>query len=145
MLRLPVAHLAVLIGGNDYREYVIGASHREQAWLRWQGRKFWRSLLEGTPPDLDDSVHTYEAVRQLHPDIDRDAEVEIDAGAYEAWGGAAAEIERLKGVVNLSRSRITEDMGGARYGLTFGTKVVRRQSTQGGSPYPVLIRQKDTA
>lgn len=145
VLRLPVAHLAVLIGGNDYREYVITESPREQAWLRWRGRKFWRSILENTPPPLDDSVHTYEAVRQLHPNITPDSAVEVDLDAYEQWANAAADLDRLKGVINLSRSRITEDMGDARYGLNFGTKVVRRQSTKGGAPYPVLIPQKDTA
>lgn len=145
VLDLPVAHVTVLIGGNDYREYTIKASAREQAWLRWRGRKFWRSLLDGTPPDLDDSVHTYEAVRQLHPDITPTEAVEVDLEAYEAWRAADAELKRLKGVINLSRSLITQEMHDARYGLNFGTKVVRRQSTKGGAPYPVLISQKDTA
>lgn len=144
VLQLPLAYVAVLIGGNDYREYIIYSSVREQAWLRWQGRKFWKSILEHRPPPLDESVHTYEAVRQMHPSINPTDSIEIDIETYESWRDADAETKRLKGVINLSRSRISEEMGEARYGLNFGEKVVIRQSTKGGTPYPKLCPQKGT-
>ena len=71
------AWVAVLIGGNDYREYRIPFDEADAASLREAGAAFWESLQADDEPPIDASWATYEAVRDLHPEIN-DEDVEID-------------------------------------------------------------------
>lgn len=145
-LGLQRVYLAVLIGGNDYREYEITPEPGEIEHLRAAGEAFWTSLQNGTPPPLDESEHTYEAIRELHPEIDG-TEVQVDADDVEAWRHAAAEIKRLKGVEANSKSKVAEQMGNARHGLIGDEKAVVRQTQGSGRPFPKLIplKKKDKA
>jgi putative phage-type endonuclease len=131
VLELPRAHLAVLIGGSDYREYVIPYAADEAAWLREQGEEFWQSVLNGPTPDLDGSGATYEAVRELHPDIDGQT-VEIDA-ALHAWfqeSKRAAEQAATEHVA--AKATLLDAMGQAQYAEVNGERVYRRQKSGRG-------------
>lgn len=137
------AHVAVLIGGNDPRSYHVTWEPDEAEWLRDQASAFWHDhVLAGVPPMIDGSDATYEAVRSMHPDIDPDTEVEIDPVLFDGWESTAAEIKRLTEVMKRNRSRVAEQMGTARYGTVLGERVVIRQSTKAGAPYPKLIPAK---
>jgi putative phage-type endonuclease len=67
----PLMHVermdvAVLIGGQDYREYTIARDHELEAMLVAAGEKFWRDhILKREPPALDasDSTRRYLALK----------------------------------------------------------------------------------
>lgn len=145
VLGLSSAWCAVLIGGNDYREYHLTWDADEAEFLREAGRAFWESIQNGEPPEIDDSDSTYEVVRQLHPDIDAEASVEIPPALILPWEQAKGVIDEAEREIAKAKSRITDHMGDARYGCIAGQKVVIRQSTKTGLPYVKLATQKREA
>lgn len=48
---LPIADVAVLIGGSDFRLYHVDADTELQGLIIDQEAAFWRAVQEGTPPD----------------------------------------------------------------------------------------------
>lgn len=48
---LPVADVAVLIGGQDFRLYEVPADRELQDMIVEQEAEFWRRVQDGTPPD----------------------------------------------------------------------------------------------
>lgn len=129
------AHLAVLIGGNEPREYVIEADSDDQRTLREAGAAFWESLQANDEPPIDCSDSTYAAVRELNPQIDPDVDAEIDPDLWAAYlehktAGEhhASELQRIK-------SQILATAGTARL-ITYNTEpVLRRQMSSAGTPY----------
>lgn len=97
--------------------------------------KWVQSLNEGTPPPLDDSPATYEAIRGVHPDIEAGEVVEIDpATATQLLDAVASEAD---GKRRARRAKIdaTEMMGNAQYLKCGGVKIADRRSRAGGTPY----------
>lgn len=131
---LPVCHLAALIGGNEPREYVIRADAGDQRALREAGAAFWESLQNNDEPPLDCSDSTYESVRDLNPEIDREADIEIGAlwSEYEA-----ARVVRDDSAAKLTgvKSQILAAMGTARIATANTEPVLRRQMSSAGTPY----------
>ena len=131
VLELPVAHLAVLIGGSDYREYEIAYSADEATWLREQGEAFWQSVLDGEQPDIDGSDATYQAVRELHPDINGET-VEIDRALHEWFTDSRKAAEQAKAEHTAARAPLLDAMGDAQYAEIDGERVYRRQKSGRG-------------
>lgn len=105
--------------------------------------EFWAGVVNGIQPAWDGSMATYEAVRQLHPEID-DEEVEIDGGfhllaAQEAHDATAQALNKAK-------SEVLALMGRAKYayveheGERF--RVASRQARGTGTPYLVISKGK---
>lgn len=132
---LDRAYVAVLIGGNEPREYVIEADAEDQATLRAAGEQFWQSLQTDNEPPIDCSDSTYEAVRRLYPGIDPDEVVELNAIKWHEYlqlrqsADAAAEgLQRVK-------SELLAAMGTARIGTYQDVPVLRRQMSSTTTPY----------
>ena len=136
VLDVPEAHLAVLIGGSDYREYQIAYAADEAEWLREQGAEFWQTVLDGSPPELDGSDATYEAVRKLHPEINGE-DVEIDQALYAAYATTKKKADEAKAEHQKAKSEVLEAMGEAKRAVIVADDltipVLRRQPGRGGS------------
>lgn len=78
-LGLRIAHVAVLIGGSDYREYVIDmatVNPAEMTYMRSQAEKFMASVAAGERPDIDGSTATYDVMKAWPENvIDDDVQV----------------------------------------------------------------------
>lgn len=133
VLGLPVAHLAVLIGGSDYREYEIPYVADEAEWLREQGAAFWRDVIEGNAPEIDGHDATYTAVRELHPEIEKGVNVELDPELWAEFTASKAEAEAAKTRHQKAKSQVLDQMGQANYAHVNGLSVLRRQPGRGGS------------
>jgi putative phage-type endonuclease len=105
--------------------------------------EFWSGITEGIQPQWDGSASTYEAVRQLHPQID-DEEVEID-GAFRLLA-AQQEHDEALAKLNAMKSEILSLMGRAKYAYVEheGEKfrVASRQARGNGTPYLVISKGK---
>lgn len=64
------AHLTVMGPFFRWHTYEIPFDQAVFDELVEQARGFWLSIQFGREPDLDDTVPTYNCVRELHPDID---------------------------------------------------------------------------
>ena len=143
VLELPEAHMAVLIGGSDYREYVIRYNVDEAEWLREQGRLFWESVKADEPPPLDGSEATYEAVRRLHPEINGE-DADLDPALYARYVDSKALVEESAKAHRQAKSEVLDAMGQAKRALVDETPVLRRQPARGGSVALYPINQPKT-
>lgn len=96
------------------------------------------SLTEATPPDLDNSIATYECVRRLHPDIDRDTEVELDTELATAYLQAVADQKLIDAELRGTKIRLLDAMGSAQYATCRGHRIADRRNGRGDnvSLYP---------
>lgn len=140
MFQLAMAHqvprvcLAVLFGDPfDLRSYYIDRDDELIDGLLTRCREFYDSLTDDTAgPELDDSEATYEAMRKLHPEIDRDAEVTLTDAEAEEFVNAAAGTKIAETRARAARSVVLERMGQARIAKCNGQVIARRQPSKYG-------------
>lgn len=134
------AYVATLFSGSKYREFEVEADAFEQdANLRQV--ELWRTYLaDGTQPDYDGSEATYEAVREMHPEIDPDLpDVELhDIGSLYLI--ATKDFEQAEAHLREMKARVMDLMGKAKRGLVAGEWIVTRQAKAAGRPY--LVNKK---
>lgn len=66
--QLPVADVAVLVGGSDFRLYEVPADRELQGDILEAEVEFWRFVEQGIQPPLDFSApHVLAVVRKLYP------------------------------------------------------------------------------
>lgn len=127
------AHVAVLLGpGLEFAEFVIQRDDDLIDAITARCKDFFDSLAGDDPPDLDDHVATYEAIRAIHPDIEPGLTVELtpeQADEFLAAGDAAkAAISRERA----AKTVVLAALGKAQYGVTDGLRVARRQPSKNG-------------
>lgn len=143
VMGVPVAWVAVLIGGNDYREYRIDYDAEDARSLREAGAAFWASLSAGDEPPIDCSFATHDAVRELHDGLDPDLDVEIPADLHAAYLLSKDAADTAADEHRQIKSAVLNVMGTARRALVEGTARLRRQPAKGGNF--ALYQIKDTA
>ena len=124
----------------DYADYAQDAVLIEQ-----KAREFYDSLSGDTPPDLDDTVATYEAVRKAHPDIDRGETVELtreQADDLVTFAHLAKETERS---LRLAKSTVLDVMANAQYATCEGVRIARRQPRGDQVSFVVVGKPGDLA
>lgn len=104
-----------------------------------QRLRVWADTLAAdTPPPLDDSLATFEAMRRVHPDIDMDAVAEITEAEAVELLSASLDLADAEARDRLARSTVLDHMGRARFAVCNGIKVARRQpSGKGIAFYPL--------
>lgn len=137
-----VAYIAVLFGRPrlGFREYRIERDDALIDRIVQRCKAFYDSLALDEAPDLDDSVATYEAIRALHPDIDRDLTVDLDRADAAEWVAAEVALKAAEERSRLAKSVVLQAMGRARIATCDGTKVARRQPNRAGVS---LVRTAD--
>lgn len=138
---LPRAHVAVLIGGSDYREYVVDYDADEAKALRAAARLFLDSIAADDRPDIDAHGQTYQAIRELHPDIDETVDVELSDEHAERYVRARAALKAAEADEQEARSIVADVMGDARRATWCDHTIARRQAKAGGMPYVVASRK----
>lgn len=142
-LDLQVAHLAVLIGGSTYREYVIRRHDGDAALMRDAAALFLADIAAGNVPALDSSAATFAIVRQLHPEIDgNDYELDRDLAARYVEAVRAAEDADMD--LQGAAIAVLAAMGPARRAVYLGATIASRQAKGGNSPTLVKSRKLPT-
>lgn len=118
VLGLHAAHVVCLIGGNDVREYLIEQDPGDWEWMTDAASDFLDSLAAGTPPDIDSSSATYEAIREAVPDVDRDAQAILPTKLADSYHRAVAALAQAKDSEQLHRSLVMDAMGTAHKAAT---------------------------
>ncbi len=140
VLDAPGAHVALLVGGNDYREYWVDHDPAEAAELRQHAEAFLASLETGVRPDIDEHTATYQAVRELHPDIDG-TDVEVDDELAARFTLARRQLATATEAEQYARNLIADAMGTARRATWEGKAIATRQARGDGLPYVVAGRR----
>lgn len=104
----------------------------------------WQASLEmGLAPQRDRSVSTYETVRGLHPDIDRDAVVQVDAAQAVNLLDRITGVDRAEAEARAAKIEAMELMGKARLLKCGDVKVADRRTRSGGKPYVQFDKKAD--
>jgi putative phage-type endonuclease len=112
-------HVAVLIGGNDYRQFTVYRAEHEQLItdLRAAGARAWQQIIDRRPPVLPDSADPevlLDLYEQLHPDragdvfIDRDGDAQDALADYLDAGNDEREAEARK---NAAKAKLVGALG----------------------------------
>jgi len=126
------AHLMVLGPFFEAHTYVIEYDEAIAETIVAKCQQFWNSLQADESPPLDDSVATYKAVRELHPDIDGST---VQVGLFDALtvlqhDRAAKTTETL---LRGAKTRLLDAMGNAQTAMCGEVKIAdRRPHARGG-------------
>lgn len=103
VLGVERCHVAVLIAGSEYREYVVEYDESEARLLREAGARFMDDLARDIRPDIDGHSATYQAIREIPEGLDP-VDVEIPTllrdrfyAAQDAAWEAEDELTACKG------------------------------------------------
>jgi len=131
-----VCDVSVLIAGSDYREYRVTYAAAEVAQMREAARAFLDTLDARQPPPLDGHDATYEAVKELHPDIEP-AAVELPADVAEPYLDALAAVASADREKKHRAAAVITAMGNAQYATYRNERIASRipPRTEGGHPY----------
>lgn len=98
-------HVALLVSGHDYREYVVEYDETDAKVMRDAAERFLDDVRRGHRPPIDGADATYQTIR-VQPDGLEDRDVEIPFGtvcrwdaAYEAHQVAETELTKVRGEV----------------------------------------------
>lgn len=137
---LPRVHYAVLSPYMEFREYVVEYDAEDAAWVREQVQAFMASLDDPTAePDVDESEHTYAALRNLHPDIDG-TQVELSPQVAVEYVHAVRSKKHADAALTKARNEVAREMGTAQRAVFAGITYATRISKQGGTPYVQTAR-----
>lgn len=144
VLGLQVGHIAVLIGGHDYREYRIEFDADEFQLLADAGAEFMASLERNERPDIDERSATYQAIRELHPDIDP-LDVELTDETALRYLIARDHLKRATANEQHARSLVADEMGTAQRATWFHDgqlwTLASRQARGDGTPFVKVGRR----
>lgn len=139
VLGLDHATVAVLVGGYDYREYTITYDPDEAAQLVTAGAAFLDDVANRVRPDIDDHTATYQAVKEMHPDI-TGAEVELTDDTAIAFIDAKHAEKAAKDRARQATARVADEMGNARRAVWNDRTIATRQARGDSTPYVVAAR-----
>lgn len=138
------AHLMVLGPYFQAHTYVIGFDAGLADAIQSECRRFFESLESDTPPPLDDTVATYQTVRELHPDIDAGRVVQVDHES--AWRLLQFD-EDLKAndrVLRAAKAALLDLMGDAQTAMCGDIKIAdRRPHARGGVALALATKNLD--
>jgi peptidoglycan/xylan/chitin deacetylase (PgdA/CDA1 family) len=138
---LDLAHVAVLIGGSEYREYQVTASPEEAAFMRERAVEFLGTVERRERPSIDEHDQTYQVIRDLHPDIE-DVSVEVPAGIALPYLAANANYKDAEAAKRCAGSVLADFMGSARRATWAGDQIAMRISKGGGVPFLQAVSHK---
>ncbi|MDZ7910766.1 MAG: YqaJ viral recombinase family protein [Rhodococcus sp. (in: high G+C Gram-positive bacteria)] len=112
--------------------YVIEYSAQLAAAIVEAVRKWNASLAAGEPPELDDTISTYETVRRLHPEIDG-REVQLDPDLAADYLTAVADDKEITKRLRGLKTRVLDVMGNAQTAVVIDLKIATRTPGRGDS------------
>lgn len=97
--------------------------------------QFWQSLVDNNPPPAsDDTTATYDAVRGLHPMIDRDTTIPVDERLAHDLLQANADVEQAKSRLQTAKNELLEVMGTTHRAVYGGHVIAQREAGRGKLP-----------
>jgi hypothetical protein len=127
----------------DWVEHEFAFDQFEADVMEQRAIEFWDSVRNGHAPDFDGSESTYEAVRELHPDIEPGLEIEIDG--IHNLANAQLAFEEAEFALRKQKSEVLALMGKAQHAYTevdgVRYRVASRQSRAGSKPFLVINKR----
>ncbi len=124
-------YLAVLIGNRDFRIFTIERDEAEIAALMDAERDFWQRVQTDTPPALDGSPATTEAIKTIYKESGENV---VDlfpmAARLDQYTALCGQIKELEALRDEAANYVKAYMGDARGGECGRYKVTWKSSTR---------------
>lgn len=137
VLGLTRCHVAVLIAGSEYREYVIEHDAAEVALMRDAGAEFMRSVQANERPDIDGHTATYQAIKAL-PEGQDDNDIEVSAERRDRYFAALDNAKAADEEKRAAAGQLLDEIGTGRRAVcerrTIATRTVRDGRTYSLQP-----------
>lgn len=144
VLSVSRCHVAVLIAGSEYREYLVEYDPAEAETLRAAGEEFVASLNSGTRPNIDGHMATYDTIRELPEGLD-DVDVEIPGGLRDRFHTAQDVFWRAEDELTACKGLLLDAIGTGRRAVVLRERVATR-TVRDGRTYQLLpARTRRTA
>jgi len=125
------AHLMVMGPFFRWHTYEVPFDEGIFSALVDRAARFHSSLAAGEPPALDDSVPTYRAVREVHPDISPGTTCEVPVDLARDYLTAVEGRKAADVAERGAKTRLLDLMGDTELARTDGGLVVARRSARG--------------
>jgi putative phage-type endonuclease len=126
-LGLKVGHVTCLfLSSRSIRNYVVKYDEADVLLMRKAAEDFLRRIEDGDPPPIDHTPATAHALKQLHPDLDPDAEAEIKPDLAEDYRFAKLALDDAQAQYDLLTNQVRAAMGDAKKAVSGGEKVATR-------------------
>jgi putative phage-type endonuclease len=129
-------HVAVLIAGSEYREYVIDYNADEAALLRDAGARFMHDLEHDVRPDIDGHSATYQTVRVLPEGLD-DVDVEVDPLLVRRFHDAQDAAWEAEDELTACKASLLDLIDTGRRAVLDGQRIATR-TVRDGKTYSLL-------
>jgi predicted phage-related endonuclease len=127
------AHLVVMGPFFKHFTYTVEFDQKIADWMVAKAQEFYASLSSGTPPPLDDTVSTYNAVRAQHPGIVEGMQVEVPESLYMDLSAATAESKAADTKLRGLKTKLLDVVGDAQCATVNGEVVATRRPSSKGS------------
>ena len=120
-------HIAVLIGGNKYEQFVVHRSEDYINELIAAEAEFWKLVEERTPPPIDGTKASTELIKRLYPEAEKGKEVELPFEAFELiqqYERACEEEKRIQLIKDEAVNKLKDMLGTAERGSIHGRTVI---------------------
>ena len=117
---------------DDHHTYRIPFDAQIADMIVARCRDFYASLKSDEPPALDDTKATYNAVRELHPDIDGST-VDVAPQLAADYLSAHRQLKAAEQQARAAKTRLLDAMGNAQHAVSGGLPVGRRQPAANGA------------
>ncbi|MFD1832442.1 YqaJ viral recombinase family protein [Streptomyces desertarenae] len=124
------AHVAVLIAGSEYREYIVEHDPADEALMLDRAQAFMDSLAAGTPPPIDGHTATYQVVKAL-PDGVEDVDVEIPGPLRDRYFTALDACKAAEEEKRAASGLVLAAIGNGRRATCLGEHVATRTARNG--------------
>jgi putative phage-type endonuclease len=131
-LGLKTCHVAVLISGHDYREYLVEYDQQDATSMRTAALAFLDSVRRGMKPDIDGSEITYDTIRR-QPNRYDEIDIEVPgpiAARYEVCRDTA---KAAADEYTAAKSLLLDALGNGRNAVHLGRRIAYRTARQDGT------------
>lgn len=134
VLGLKRGKLVAWVSGSEFQEFDIVYDSFDAEAMFARVKHWWGLFESGEAPDWDGATATYEAVRWVNPEIDKDGVVDLGELGV-ALVNAQSDVDAASSLLNELKSRTMDFMGSAKTAVVDDRVVAVRSARNGGAPF----------
>jgi putative phage-type endonuclease len=135
-LTVPRCHVAVLIAGSEYREYVVDYDPADALHMRQAATEFMRTLADDERPSIDGHSATYQAIREIPEGLDP-IDVEIPTLLRDRFYAAQDAAWAAEDELTACKSELLDAIGTGQRAVCERQRIATR-TVRNGSTYSLM-------
>ena len=143
-LGLKTCHVALLVSGHDYREYVVEYDPKDAELMRDMAATFLHDVRNDNRPPIDTSDATYETIRR-QTEGREDVEVEIPPAMAARYETAQEAVKAAAAELTGAKSAVLDAIGGNSWAAVAQRRIAYRTVKADGTTLALQPARKKAA